>query len=60
MLHCVSKDGFEIHFVRSMFYAKEEKADFKLENESYPNIRHFFQIYTYIFTKLRTGVHTLT
>ena len=24
-----------------MFYAKEEKANFKLENESQPNVRHF-------------------
>ena len=31
-----------------MFDAKEEKASFKLENESQPNIRHFGDRYIYI------------
>ena len=28
-----------------MFYAKEEKANFKLENQSHPNVRHFLTDY---------------
>ena len=40
-LHSISKVGFKIHFVNSMFYAKEEKANFKLENKNQPNVCHF-------------------
>ena len=39
-----------MHFVHSLFYAKEEKANFKLENESYTNVRHILtDIYIYIY-----------
>ena len=52
-LHSISKVSLKIHFVPSIFYAKEEKANFKLENESQPNVRHFLTdlyIHTYIYT----------
>ena len=59
-LHSISKVGFKIHFVRSMFYAKEEKANFKLENESQPNVRHFLTDGMYKVTNRKPYVNVIS
>ena len=44
-----------------MFDAKEEKANFRLENESYPSIRYFLtDIYIYKVTNRKPYVNIIS